>query len=62
MLSADGSPDLRSLEGDDGYGFTAQYELGGGATVNGGIANTYAISGAGSKSATIADFGISLYF
>ena len=62
VLSADGSPDFRSLEGDDGYGLTAQYDLGGGATVKGGIANTDAISGAGSMSATIADFGISLYF
>jgi outer membrane protein OmpU len=62
VLSADGSPDLRRLEGDEGYGLTAQYDLGGGATINGGVANTYAINGARSRSATIADFGISLYF
>ena len=64
VLSADGSPAFDLLDGDDGYGLTAQVDLGGGATVNGGIANTYAAGefGADGGSATIADFGISLNF
>ena len=64
VLSADGSPAFDLLDGDDGYGLTAQVDLGSGATVNGGIANTYAAGefGADGGSATIADFGISLNF
>lgn len=64
VLSAGGSPGLDLLDRDDGYGLTAQFDLGGGATLNGGIANTYGAGefGAGGSSATIADFGISLNF
>jgi predicted porin len=64
VLSAEGSPAFELLDGDDGYGLTAQYDLGRGATLNGGIANTYAASelGTGGGSATIADLGISLNF
>jgi outer membrane protein OmpU len=64
VLSADGSPAFDLLDGDDGYGLTAQVDLGGGVTVNGGIANTYAASefDTDDGSATIADFGISLNF
>ena len=64
VLTAKGNPTLAMLEGDDGYGLTAQYELGEGATLNGGIANTYSVGGLGSEdnSATIADFGVTLYF
>ena len=64
VLSAEGSPAFEVLDGDDGYGLTAQYDLGGGATLNGGIANTYAAGefGTDGGSATIADFGISLNF
>ncbi len=32
------------LDGDDGYGVTAQYELGEGAFLNGGIANSYLLA------------------
>jgi outer membrane protein OmpU len=64
VLTAKGNSTLDMLEGEDGYGLTAQYELGEGATLNGGIANTYSVSGTGSEdnSATIADFGVTLYF
>ena len=64
VLSADGSPAFEALDGDDGYGLTGQYDLGGGATLNGGIVNTYAASESGTdgSSATIADLGISLNF
>ena len=41
VLSAEGTDDFGVLDGDDAYGLTAQYDLGGGATVNGGIANYY---------------------
>ena len=62
VLSADGPGEFANLDGDDGYGLTAQYDLGGGATVNGGIANSYSISPTDDVSATIADFGISMEF
>ena len=62
VLSADGPDDFGILDGDDAYGLTAQYDLGGGATVNGGIANSYSISSTDDESATIADFGISMQF
>jgi hypothetical protein len=64
VLGARGTADIAELEGDDGYGFTWQYDLGGGGTINGGIADTYATEtlGAGAGSATVADFGISLTF
>ena len=41
VLSANGAPAFEVLDGADAYGLTAQYDLGGGATVNGGIANSY---------------------
>ena len=41
VLSAEGTEASGIFDGDDGYGLTAQYDLGGGATVNGGIANSY---------------------
>jgi len=62
VLSAEGPDTFANLDGDDAYGVTAQYDLGGGATVNGGIANSYSISPTDDTSATIADFGISMEF
>ena len=62
VLSAEGTEDFGILDGDDGYGLTAQYDLGGGATINGGIANSYSISATDDESATIADFGIAMEF
>ena len=64
VLAANGGPSLEILDGDDGYGVTAQYELGEGAFLNGGIVNSYSIGAGGLRgsSATIADFGITLDF
>lgn len=62
VLSAEGPGDFANLDGDDAYGLTAQYDLGGGASINGGIANSYSISTTDEKSATVADFGISMAF
>ena len=63
VLSASGN--LDALDGDTAYGVTAQYDLGGGATVNGGIFRSYEIGdladGLGDN-ATIADFGIAMEF
>ena len=56
----------RGLDGDDSYELSAQYDLGGGATVNGGVRRTYNIVGIGDDeggdSAWIGDFGISMAF
>lgn len=52
--------DLDALDGDDSYLVTGQYDLGGGATVNGGIGRSY--PQAGGATATIGDFGISMSF
>ncbi len=42
---------------------TAQYDLGGGATVNGGVAYTYGgVGDDGQDQATVADFGIKMAF
>ena len=60
-----GKGDLGLLDGDTAYGVTAQYDLGGGATVNGGIFQSYEVgdlaNGLGDN-ATIADFGIAMEF
>ena len=64
ILSADG--ELEELDGDDSYELSAQYDLGGGATVNGGVRRTYDIVGLGDDedgdSAWIGDFGITMAF
>jgi outer membrane protein OmpU len=54
--------DLETLEGDSAWELTGQYDLGGGATVNGGVAHTYPQPGLAADSATIADFGITMSF
>lgn len=65
-MSADGA--LDPLDGDDAYGLTAQYDLGGGATVNGGVFQAYkhALDQADDTidwdNPTIADFGIVMSF
>jgi len=62
ILSAEGTG-LDDIDGDDAFGLTAQYDLGGGATVNGGVAYTYGGVGEdGEDQATIADFGIKMAF
>ena len=40
MLNAEGPRTSAIFDGDDAYGLSAQYDLGGGATVNGGVANS----------------------
>ncbi len=42
-------------DGNETYGLTAQYDLGGGASVNGGVGQTY-------NDATVADFGVKMSF
>jgi outer membrane protein OmpU len=64
ILSAEGN--LESIDGDDSYELSAQYDLGGGATLNGGVRRTYSIGfdddGSAAESAWIGDFGISMAF
>jgi outer membrane protein OmpU len=67
ILSADGGDEFDALDGGDAYGLTAEYDLGGGASINGGIAKSYPVVGAGDDpsdpdGATIADFGIKMAF
>ncbi|MEM8570651.1 MAG: porin [Pseudomonadota bacterium] len=50
-----GKGELEEVDGDDVYGFSAEYDLGGGAVIAGGITSTYADD-------TIADFGIDMSF
>jgi outer membrane protein OmpU len=63
ILSADGP--LSDLDGDDNFELSAQYDLGGGATVNFGARRTYDLVGLGDDDgdpAWIGDFGISMAF
>ncbi len=61
---------IAGWDGADAYGISAQYDLGGGATVMGGVVRTYdtdatTFNGAtldGTEAATVADFGISMAF
>jgi len=58
IIEADGG--LSTFDSADAYGLTAQYDLGGGASVNGGVVNTYGNDDV--DSATVADFGIKMSF
>ncbi len=61
----DGTNDLENLDGEDSYGLTAAYDLGGGASVNAGVGQTFGRGGIGSSSRnneTVADFGIKMSF
>jgi len=61
VLNADGP--FNGADGNKAYGLTGQYDLGGGATVNGGIANVDGFSGLGDgDSAIVGDFGITMAF
>ncbi|MFO1141404.1 MAG: porin [Amaricoccus sp.] len=61
VLNGDGP--FEGSDGDKAYGLTGQYDLGGGATVNGGIENVEGFSGLGNgDSAVVGDFGISMAF
>jgi outer membrane protein OmpU len=59
IISASGG--LDSVDGAEAYALTGQYDLGGGATVNGGVQKNYDFL-SGGDSATTADFGISMAF
>lgn len=43
------------IDGDDAFGLTAEYDLGGGATLNGGIVSDY-------QDDIVADFGVNMSF
>jgi outer membrane protein OmpU len=63
ILSADG--ELADLDGQDSFQLSAQYDLGGGATVNGGVRRTYdldTLGDGGGDQAWIGDFGIKMAF
>lgn len=58
-----GSGPFDASDGNKAYGLTAEYDLGGGATVNAGIANIDGFSGLNAgDSAVVGDFGISMAF
>lgn len=60
ILSADG--DIADLDGDDAYALTAAYDLGGGATVAGGIGRAWGGDGDDNNGRTVGDFGIRMAF
>jgi outer membrane protein OmpU len=55
ILNAEGPGSLADFDGDDTYEISAQYDLGGGATVNTGYRRTY-------DESDVADFGIKMAF
>ena len=57
-----GEDSFEGIDGNSSYGVSAQYDLGGGATVNGGILQTYGSTDEDNDSAVIADFGIKMAF
>ncbi|PZQ52140.1 MAG: hypothetical protein DI556_00240 [Rhodovulum sulfidophilum] len=59
ILDADGG--LEDLKNSNAYALTGQYDLGGGATVNGGVQRNYDFL-SNDDAATTADFGISMAF
>lgn len=61
VLTAKGDGVFAQADGADAYALTGQYDLGGGATVNGGVQKNYDFLSNG-DSATTADFGISMAF
>jgi outer membrane protein OmpU len=62
----DASGNLEEIDGDDSYMLSGEYDLGGGASINAGIRQTYDVIGLGEDeggdSATIGDFGIKMAF
>ena len=63
ILSAEG--ELADIDGQDSYELSAQYDLGGGASINGGVRRTYPLQepdGTDGDAAWIGDFGISMAF
>jgi outer membrane protein OmpU len=61
ILSADGV--ASELDGDSSWEVSGQYDLGGGASINGGIRQTYSIlTDNGDDEAWVGDFGIKMAF
>ena len=63
ILGASGA--LEDIDGEDSYELSAQYDLGGGATLNGGVRRTYNLvdaDGTEADAAWIGDFGIAMSF
>jgi len=64
ILSASGL--LEDLDGDDSYELSAMYDLGGGASLNGGVRKTYSLGtnedGSDADGGWIGDFGIKMSF
>ncbi len=61
----DASGALEEIDGEDSYELSGQYDLGGGATVNGGVRRTYNLvnaDGSEADTAWIGDFGIAMNF
>jgi outer membrane protein OmpU len=56
-----GEGEVADADGRDSYGVSAQYDLGGGASVNGGVGRTFG-GGDGGDGATVADFGVRMAF
>jgi hypothetical protein len=61
ILNASGT--IEDRDGDDAYGLTVQYDLGGGASINGGVGQTFNTTiGDDDSTETVADFGIKMAF
>ena len=63
ILSAEGA--LDDIDGEDSYELSAQYDLGGGASINGGVRRSYPLDeldGGDGDAAWIGDFGITMAF
>ena len=56
-----GEGEVTDADGRDSYGLSAAYDLGGGASINGGIGQTFG-GGDDDDGATVADFGIRMAF
>ena len=63
ILGASGA--LEEIDGEDSYEISGQYDLGGGATLNGGVRRTYNLvndDGTEADTAWVGDFGIAMSF
>jgi outer membrane protein OmpU len=63
VLNSSGT--LEAIDGQESYEISAQYDLGGGASLNGGVRRTYSLFGPDGEeldAAWIGDFGVSMAF